>query len=59
MATNVVVPTSSKAESNARRAALSSHAGADAVATVENKGRDLIAQADAYRDVSSSLAHDD
>jgi NAD(P)-dependent dehydrogenase (short-subunit alcohol dehydrogenase family) len=34
-------------------------AGADAVATVENKGRDLIAQADAYRDVSSSLAHDD
>jgi NAD(P)-dependent dehydrogenase (short-subunit alcohol dehydrogenase family) len=34
-------------------------AGADAVETVENKGRDLIAQADAYRDVSSSLAHDD
>ena len=33
-------------------------AGADAVETVENKGRDLIAQADAYRDVSSSLAHD-
>ena len=24
-----------------------------------NKGRDLIAQADAYRDLSSSLAHDD
>jgi NAD(P)-dependent dehydrogenase (short-subunit alcohol dehydrogenase family) len=34
-------------------------AGADAVETVENKGRDLIAQADAYRAVSSSLAHDD
>jgi NAD(P)-dependent dehydrogenase (short-subunit alcohol dehydrogenase family) len=34
-------------------------AGADAVETVENKGRDLIAQADAYRVVSSSLAHDD
>jgi NAD(P)-dependent dehydrogenase (short-subunit alcohol dehydrogenase family) len=34
-------------------------AGADAVETVEKKGRDLIAQADAYRDVSSSLAHDD
>jgi NAD(P)-dependent dehydrogenase (short-subunit alcohol dehydrogenase family) len=34
-------------------------AGADAVETIEHKGRDLIAQADAYRDVSSSLAHDD
>ena len=34
-------------------------AGADAVQTVGNKGRDLIAQADAYRDLSSSLAHDD
>ena len=34
-------------------------AGADAVETVEQKGRDLIAQADAYRDVSTSLAHDD
>jgi hypothetical protein len=34
-------------------------AGADAVQTVEQKGRDLIAQSDAYRDVSSSLAHDD
>jgi NAD(P)-dependent dehydrogenase (short-subunit alcohol dehydrogenase family) len=33
-------------------------AGADAVHTVENKGRDLIAQAEAYRDLSSSLAHD-
>jgi hypothetical protein len=34
-------------------------AGADAVQTVGNKGRDLIALADAYRDLSSSLAHDD
>src|SRR6201995_385149 len=34
-------------------------AGADAVRTVGDKGRDLIAQADAYRDLSSSLAHDD
>jgi NAD(P)-dependent dehydrogenase (short-subunit alcohol dehydrogenase family) len=34
-------------------------AGADAVETVEQKGRDLIAQAGAYRDVSSALAHDD
>jgi NAD(P)-dependent dehydrogenase (short-subunit alcohol dehydrogenase family) len=34
-------------------------AGADAVATVEQKARDLIAQADAYRDVSTSLAHAD
>ncbi len=34
-------------------------AGADAVETVEQKGRDLIAQAEAYRDVSSALAHED
>jgi NAD(P)-dependent dehydrogenase (short-subunit alcohol dehydrogenase family) len=34
-------------------------AGANAVDTVEQKGKDLIAQADAYREVSSSLAHDD
>jgi NAD(P)-dependent dehydrogenase (short-subunit alcohol dehydrogenase family) len=34
-------------------------AGADAVQTVANKGWDLIAQADVYRDLSSSLAHDD
>jgi NAD(P)-dependent dehydrogenase (short-subunit alcohol dehydrogenase family) len=34
-------------------------AGADAVETVEQKGRDLIDQAGAYRDISSSLAHDD
>jgi NAD(P)-dependent dehydrogenase (short-subunit alcohol dehydrogenase family) len=32
-------------------------AGADAVQTVEQKGKDLIAQADAYREVSSSLSH--
>jgi len=34
-------------------------AGADAVAAAEQKARDLLAQADAYRDLSSSLAHDD
>lgn len=34
-------------------------AGADAVEDVEQKGRRLLAQADAYRDLSSSLAHDD
>jgi NAD(P)-dependent dehydrogenase (short-subunit alcohol dehydrogenase family) len=34
-------------------------AGADAVETVGRKGQDLIAQADAYRAVSSSLAHAD
>jgi NAD(P)-dependent dehydrogenase (short-subunit alcohol dehydrogenase family) len=34
-------------------------AGADAVAAVENKGQTLIKQADAYRELSSSLAHDD
>jgi len=34
-------------------------AGADAVATVEQKAKDLLAQADAYRDLSSNLAHDD
>jgi NAD(P)-dependent dehydrogenase (short-subunit alcohol dehydrogenase family) len=34
-------------------------AGADAVQTVASKGRDLIAQANAYRDLSSSLAHED
>jgi len=31
-------------------------AGADAVAAVEQKARDLLAQADAHRDLSSSLA---
>jgi NAD(P)-dependent dehydrogenase (short-subunit alcohol dehydrogenase family) len=34
-------------------------AGADAVQTFEQKAKDLLAQADAYRELSSSLAHDD
>jgi NAD(P)-dependent dehydrogenase (short-subunit alcohol dehydrogenase family) len=34
-------------------------AGADAVTSVEQKARTLLAQADAHRDLSSSLAHDD
>jgi NAD(P)-dependent dehydrogenase (short-subunit alcohol dehydrogenase family) len=34
-------------------------AGADAVAGVEQKAKDLLAQVDAYRGLSSSLAHDD
>jgi NAD(P)-dependent dehydrogenase (short-subunit alcohol dehydrogenase family) len=34
-------------------------AGADALATVEQKAKDLLAQADAYRELSSNLAHDD
>jgi NAD(P)-dependent dehydrogenase (short-subunit alcohol dehydrogenase family) len=34
-------------------------AGADAVATVEQKANTLLAQADAHRELSSSLAHDD
>jgi NAD(P)-dependent dehydrogenase (short-subunit alcohol dehydrogenase family) len=34
-------------------------AGADAVATVEQKAADLLAQVDAYRDLSSNLAYDD
>jgi NAD(P)-dependent dehydrogenase (short-subunit alcohol dehydrogenase family) len=34
-------------------------AGADAVATAGQKARELLAQVDAYREVSSSLAHDD
>jgi hypothetical protein len=34
-------------------------AGADAVAAVEQKAKDLLAQADAYRDLSSNLAHND
>jgi NAD(P)-dependent dehydrogenase (short-subunit alcohol dehydrogenase family) len=33
-------------------------AGADAVATVEQKAKDLIAQVDANRELSSNLAHD-
>ena len=34
-------------------------AGADAVETVEQKGKALLAQADAHRKLSSSLTHDD
>jgi NAD(P)-dependent dehydrogenase (short-subunit alcohol dehydrogenase family) len=34
-------------------------AGADAIATVEQKAKDLLAQAGAYRELSSNLAHDD
>jgi NAD(P)-dependent dehydrogenase (short-subunit alcohol dehydrogenase family) len=34
-------------------------AGADAIATVEHKAKVLLAQADAYRELSSNLAHDD
>jgi NAD(P)-dependent dehydrogenase (short-subunit alcohol dehydrogenase family) len=34
-------------------------AGADAVAAVEQKAHDLLAQIDAYRDLSANLAHDD
>jgi NAD(P)-dependent dehydrogenase (short-subunit alcohol dehydrogenase family) len=33
-------------------------AGADAVAAIEQKANDLLAQADAYRELSSNLAHD-
>ena len=33
-------------------------AGADAIATVEHKANDLLVQADAYRELSSTLAHD-
>jgi NAD(P)-dependent dehydrogenase (short-subunit alcohol dehydrogenase family) len=34
-------------------------AGADAVGVLEQKAKDLLAQADAYRELSSNLAHDD
>lgn len=34
-------------------------AGGDAVGTFELKARDLLAQAEAYRKLSSSLAYDD
>jgi hypothetical protein len=33
-------------------------AGADAVAAIEQKANELLAQADAYRELSSNLAHD-
>jgi NAD(P)-dependent dehydrogenase (short-subunit alcohol dehydrogenase family) len=34
-------------------------AGADAIATVQQKAKDLLVQADAYRELSSNLAHND
>jgi hypothetical protein len=34
-------------------------AGADAVETVEQKAKDMLAQVDAYRDLSTSLALDE
>jgi hypothetical protein len=34
-------------------------AGADAIATVEQKAKDLLAHADAYRERSTNLAHGD
>jgi NAD(P)-dependent dehydrogenase (short-subunit alcohol dehydrogenase family) len=34
-------------------------AGADAIATVEHKAKEMLAQADAYRELSSNLAHHD
>jgi NAD(P)-dependent dehydrogenase (short-subunit alcohol dehydrogenase family) len=34
-------------------------AGADAVETVEQKAKDMLAQVDAYRELSSNLARDD
>jgi NAD(P)-dependent dehydrogenase (short-subunit alcohol dehydrogenase family) len=34
-------------------------AGADAMATAERKARDLLAQIDAYRELSSNLSHED
>jgi hypothetical protein len=34
-------------------------AGAEAVATFEQKAQELLAQAAAHRDLSSNLAHDD
>ena len=34
-------------------------AGADAVETAERKAKDMLAQVDAYRALSSNLAHDD
>ena len=34
-------------------------AGADAVAVIEQKARDILGQIDAHRELSCSLAHDD
>ncbi len=41
------------------RAPLRWPAGADAVAAIEQKANELLAQANAYRELSSNLAHDD
>jgi NAD(P)-dependent dehydrogenase (short-subunit alcohol dehydrogenase family) len=51
---NVLVQLASQDEPPRRFAA-----GADAIATVEQKAKDLLAQVDAYRELSSNLAHDD
>ena len=52
--TNALVQLASQEEPPLRFAA-----GADAIATVEQKARNLLAQADAYRELSSNLDHDD
>jgi len=44
---------------DSERAPLRWVAGADAVEAAENKARDLLAQVDAHRELSSSLSHDD
>jgi hypothetical protein len=51
---NAMVQLASQDESPLRFAA-----GADAIATVKQKAQDLLAQVDAYRGLSSNLAHDD
>ncbi len=50
-------PSSSSLASKSRRSRFA--AGADAVATFEQKAHELLAQADAHRELSTSLAHDD
>jgi NAD(P)-dependent dehydrogenase (short-subunit alcohol dehydrogenase family) len=50
---NALVKLASQAEPPLRWAA-----GADAIETFEHKAKDLLAQANAYRELSSSLAHD-
>jgi NAD(P)-dependent dehydrogenase (short-subunit alcohol dehydrogenase family) len=44
---------------NAEQPPLRWLAGADAIGAAEQKANDLLAEADAYRELSSSLAHDD
>jgi hypothetical protein len=51
---NALVQLASQAEPPVRFVA-----GADAIATVEQKAKDLLTQADAYRELSSNLAHAD